>query len=317
MQRPQRPCLLISDPIEHLCPDGDSSLPLMEEAVRRGWQPFHAQAEELSLHGDTAQVRAGAITPHPPSLSGWHRPAARLYDLDHFPTILMRTDPPVDMAYLSACHILERGMGKSLIINAPDALLTAPEKIFVTDFADLMPSTLIAYDRETIARFHAEHGDIVLKPLYGRAGQGIFRLGKQPGSRDALLEMFDLLHPREPIVAQAYLPAIAQGDKRIILIDGEPVGAMLRLPGTDELRSNLAAGGRAEKTSLNLRDHEICERIRPGLKEKNLIFAGIDVIDGKLTEINVTSPTGIRQIDAFDGISIAARLWDYIDHRLS
>jgi glutathione synthase len=227
---------------------------------------------------------------------------------------LMRQDPPFDMSYITATHLLEHLHPQTLVVNDPVHVRNAPEKLYVTHFQQLMPPTVIASDRDQILEFRAEHGDIIIKPLFGNGGAGVFHITREDENLNALLEMFTQLY-REPVIAQRYLPEIRNGDKRIILIDGEPAGAINRVPPKGEARSNLHVGGKAMPSSLSARDREICDAIGPALKEKGLIFVGIDVIGDYLTEINVTSPTGIQQIDRFDNVNLSARIWDSIEAR--
>ncbi|HUE18303.1 MAG TPA: glutathione synthase, partial [Stellaceae bacterium] len=237
-------------------------------------------------------------------------------DLARMDVVLMRQDPPFDMAYITATHLLEHVRGKTLIVNDPVAVRNAPEKIFATHFPGLMPETLITSDRAAIEAFRAKHGDIILKPLFGNGGVGVFRLRPEDENLNALLEIFTQLY-REPIIVQRYLPAVREGDKRIILIEGEPVGAVLRVPAKGEARANLHVGGTAKKTSLTAREHDICAAIGPTLRKLGLVFVGIDVIGDYLTEINVTSPTGIQEIDRLDKVKLEALVWDAIEKRLS
>jgi glutathione synthase len=226
--------------------------------------------------------------------------------------ILMRQDPPFDLAYISATHLLERVQPATLVVNDPAHVRNAPEKVFVTEFPDLMPPTLVTRDLAEIKAFRAEHGDIVMKPLYGNGGAAVFRLAPQDANFGSLYDLFAVTF-REPWVVQKFLPAVKQGDKRIILVDGEFAGAVNRVPAADDLRSNMVRGGAAEATQLTAREREICARLGPPLRERGLLFAGIDVIDGFLTEINVTSPTGIRAIKRLGGPDIAAMIWDRIE----
>ena len=227
----------------------------------------------------------------------------------------MRQDPPFDMAYITATHILERLHPHTLVVNDPFHVRNAPEKLFVTLFKDLMPPTLITSDRAEIASFRAEHKDIILKPLYGNGGAGIFRVKQDDENITSLLEMFTTFY-REPVIVQRYVPEVRQGDKRIILVDGEFAGALNRVPAAGEARSNLHVGGKAEATTLTPREQEICARLGPELKSRGLIFTGIDVIGPYLTEVNVTSPTGIQEIKRFGGADIAALIWDAVEARL-
>jgi glutathione synthase len=236
-------------------------------------------------------------------------------DLSTFDVVHLRQDPPFDMGYITTTHLLERIHPKTLVVNDPAYVRNAPEKLFVTEFTDLTPPTLITRDRGEIVAFREEHGDIILKPLYGNGGAGVFRIAGGDENLAALLEIFEDAF-REPFVVQRYLAAVRQGDKRIILVDGKAVGAINRVPAAGEARSNMHVGGRPEPIELTLRDREICERIGPTLKERGLIFVGIDVIGDWLTEINVTSPTGIREVKKFGGADIAALVWDAVEERL-
>jgi len=230
--------------------------------------------------------------------------------------VLMRQDPPFDMAYISATHILEHVHPRTLVVNDPAAVRNAPEKLLVTHFPDLMPPTLVTWDPVAIRDFRAEFGDIIVKPLFGNGGAGVFRIKADDENLASLLEMH-WARSREPLMIQRYEKAVRQGDKRIILIDGEAAGALNRVPAVGEARSNMHVGGRAERVALSPRDEEICRRIGPMLREQGLIFVGIDVIGDYLTEINVTSPTGLQEIARFDGVNLAARIWDAIEARVA
>ncbi len=229
--------------------------------------------------------------------------------------VLMRQDPPFDMGYITAAHLLERLAGTTLVVNDPANVRSAPEKLWVLDFARFMPPTLITRDMAELTAFHERHGEIVVKPLHGNAGAAVFRIGREGGNLRALAELFSETW-KEPFIAQAFLPAVSEGDKRIILVDGEPIGAINRIPGKGEIRSNLAAGGTAHQTALSDREREICAALAPELRRRGLLFVGIDVIGGMLTEINVTSPTGLVALDRFEGINSAALIWDAIEARL-
>jgi glutathione synthase len=239
---------------------------------------------------------------------------AQTVALTEFDVILMRQDPPFDMAYITATHVLEHVADKVLIVNDPAEVRNAPEKLFVTHFPDLMPPTLITSDKDAIVEFRARHKDVVVKPLFGNGGSGVFHLKPDDENLGALLETFTILY-REPVIVQRYLPEIRQGDKRIILVEGNPVGAVSRIPQSGEARANFHAGGAAQKTTLTKREQEICAAIGPVLREKGLVFVGIDVIGDYLTEINVTSPTGIQEINRLDGVRIERTLWDAIEAR--
>jgi glutathione synthase len=230
--------------------------------------------------------------------------------------ILMRQDPPFDMGYITATHILEHLTKTTLVVNDPASVRNSPEKLFATHFPGLMPPTLVASDREEIVAFRREHGEIILKPLFGNGGAGVFHLRPEDDNLNALLEMFTTFY-REPIMVQRYIPAVRQGDKRIILVEGEPVGAVLRVPAAGEARANLHVGGAAVKTTLTAREREICAAIGPTLRQQGLVFVGIDVIGDYLTEINVTSPTGIQEINRLDGTRLEALVWDAIEARLN
>jgi len=238
--------------------------------------------------------------------------AAKRTELAGFDVVLLRQDPPFDLAYITTTHLLERIHPKTLVVNDPVHVRNAPEKLFVIEFADLMPPTLITRDRAEIKQFHAEHGEIVMKPLFGAGGAAVFRLSREDMNFGSLYDLFAATF-REPWVVQRYLPAVRQGDKRVILVDGEFAGAVNRVPQADDLRSNMVRGGVAQTTELNAREREICTRLGPALRERGLLFVGIDVIDGFLTEINVTSPTGIRAVKNFGGPDIAVMIWDKIE----
>jgi glutathione synthase len=240
---------------------------------------------------------------------------AFVYDLGAADVVLMRQDPPFDMAYISATHILERIHPKTLVVNDPREVRNAPEKLFVTEFGDFIPPTLITSDRLEIRDFRARHKEIILKPLYGNGGTGVFRIGPTDENLGSLLEMFTQFY-REPVIVQRYLPEVRQGDKRIILVDGEFAGAINRVPAAGEARSNMHVGGRPEKTELTGRERDICAAIGPELKRRGLIFTGIDVIGGYMTEINVTSPTGIQEVKRFGGADIAKLVWDAVESKV-
>ena len=303
------------DPIERIAIKGDSTFALCLEAQARGAELYSYQPRSLALEGGALRARAQKFSVK--DQEGDHvrlEPPAWL-DLSAADVVLMRQDPPFDMAYISATHLLEHLPRRTLVVNDPAEVRNAPEKLFVTHFNGLMPPTLISSDWEAIRGFRATHGDIILKPLYGNGGAGVFRVAPGDQNFNALLEFFTQFF-REPIIAQAYVPDVRKGDKRIILIDGVPAGAINRVPAPDEARSNLHVGGRAELAALSARDHEICAALGPELKKRGLIFVGIDVIGDYLTEINVTSPTGIREIKRLGGPDIAPMIWDAIEARL-
>jgi glutathione synthase len=303
------------DPIEGINVDADSTFALALEAQARGHKLWHYLPADLTFaHGEVrARMRTLAVKRE----KGNHATlgAFETRDLQSMDVVLMRQDPPFDMAYITATHILEHIHPKTLVVNDPSHVRNAPEKLFVTHFPDLMPPTLIASNRAEIDAFRAKHGEIIVKPLFGNGGAGVFHIKPDDDNLGSLLEMFTAFS-REPVIVQRYLPEIRQGDKRIILVDGQPAGAVLRVPAKGEARANLHVGGKAMKTTLTARDREICSGIGPALKERGLIFVGIDVIGDYLTEINVTSPTGIQEIGRLDGTDIAAQIWDAIESRI-
>ena len=314
------------DPIETVDIDKDSSFALMLEAQRRGHALWHYDVRSLALTegkpspGAPRTERLHA-TARPLTVSrdpgAHHRQGApeRLDLATGVDVVLMRQDPPFDMAYITATHMLEHVHPGTLVVNDPVSVRQSPEKILVTHFPDLMPPTLLTWDLAAIRDFRARHRDIIVKPLFGNGGAGVFRIREDDENLGALLEMH-FARSREPLMIQRYEPAVRQGDKRIILVDGEAVGALNRVPAQGESRSNLHVGGRAEPARLTARDREIVAAIGPRLKQDGLIFVGIDVIGDWLTEINVTSPTGLQEIDRFDQVNIAALVWDAIEARL-
>ena len=302
------------DPIDAIDIEADSSFALALEAKRRGHGLFHYLPTELSY--DRGRVLAKA---RPMSVRREHGNHATLgaletLDLRTLDVVLMRQDPPFDMGYIGATHLLERVHPETLVVNDPVSVRNAPEKLFVTHFPDLMPPTLITYDAEQIKAFRREYRDIIVKPLYGNGGAGVFHVKPDDDNLTSLLELF-AQSIKEPLMVQQYLPEVRYGDKRIILVDGEPAGALNRVPAAGEARANLHVGGRAERAGLTSREQEICEAIGPVLKDQGLVFVGIDVIGNWLTEINVTSPTGLQEIGRFDGVSLEARIWDAIEER--
>jgi glutathione synthase len=302
------------DPIESIDIDADSTFALALEAQARGHALFHYLPNHLVLREGRVRAKVSALSVKRERHAHYQLGTPELLDLASLDVILMRQDPPFDMSYITATHLLEHLHPQTLVVNDPVHVRNAPEKLYVTHFQQLMPPTVIASDRDQILEFRAEHGDIIIKPLFGNGGAGVFHITREDENLNALLEMFTQLY-REPVIAQRYLPEIRNGDKRIILIDGEPAGAINRVPPKGEARSNLHVGGKAMPSTLTSRDREICEAIGPALKEKGLIFVGIDVIGDYLTEINVTSPTGIQQIDRFDNVNLSARIWDSIEAR--
>jgi glutathione synthase len=302
------------DHVSSISIKGDSTFALCLEAQQRGHTLFHYTPDRLSLRDGRATARGEAMEVREEQGNHFTLGPTEKVDLAEMDVVLLRQDPPFDMAYITSTHILDRIHPKTLVVNDPASVRNAPEKIFVTEFADLMPETLITKDPEEVAAFRAEFGEIVLKPLYGNGGAGVFHITEGDRNLTSFLETFGLLF-REPFIVQRYLKDVRKGDKRIILVDGEYAGAINRVPSETDARSNMHVGGRAEATELTEREREICRRIGPALKERGLIFVGIDVIGDLLTEINVTSPTGIREIKRFGGPDIAALLWDAIEAR--
>ena len=294
---------------------GDTTFALMLEAQRRGHTLLHYLPERLSMRDGRAFAAMEAVRVADEKGRHYSLDEARIVDLGDCDVVLMRQDPPFDMAYISATHLLERVHPETFVVNDPAQVRNAPEKIFVTDFADLMPQTLISRNPQAIRDFRDEFGDIIIKPLYGHGGAAVFRLRQDDENLPALLELFiDMF--REPFVVQRYLPEVRDGDKRIILIDGKPVGAINRVPPVGDARSNMHVGGRAEAAALDEKEREICARIGPELKRRGFLLVGIDVIGGLMTEINVTSPTGIREVQRFGGPDIAAIFWDALEAKL-
>ncbi len=302
------------DPIETIKIDVDSTFVLALEAQRRGHALWHYLPQHLVLREGRLYAKARRLTLRREQGKHFTLESFDLLDLSTMDVVLMRQDPPFDMAYITATHLLEHIHPQTLVVNDPLEVRNAPEKLFVTHFKGIMPPTLIASDREAIEAFRAEHQDIVLKPLFGNGGADVFHVGPLDENFNALLETFTRLY-REPIVVQRYLPEVRAGDKRIILVDGKAVGAVSRIPKEGEARANLHVGARAVKAHLTERDREICAAIGPVLEQRGLVFVGIDVIGGMLTEINVTSPTGIQEINRFDGTRIESDIWDAIERR--
>ena len=297
---------------------GDSTFALMLSAQARGYTLFHYGADDLTYCDGRLTVSAHPVTVR--HVMGDHFAFGASVTLDlgrDIDVVWMRQDPPFDLGYITATHLLERIAGETLVLNDPASVRNAPEKLFVLDYARFMPPTLITRSLAEVRRFQAEHGDIVVKPLYGNAGSAVFKIGADGSNLAALTELFGEVW-REPFMVQAFLKEVAAGDKRIVLVDGVVAGAINRLPGKGEIRSNLAAGGRAEASELTPEEQEICAALGPELKARGLLFVGIDVIGDKwLTEINVTSPTGIVAIDAYNGTDTPAMIWDAIDARLA
>ncbi len=304
------------DPIEAVNIGGDSTFALMLEAQKRGHSLHHYLVHDLSAESGRVRARARPLRVQPEHGAhfAWGGDPLTL-DLGHdTDVVLMRQDPPFDMGYITATHLLEMASAETLVVNDPAEVRNAPEKLFVLRFPDLMPPTLVTRSLAEAMDFRSRHGAVVVKPLYGNAGTAVFLVGKDDGNLPALTELFSAVW-REPFMVQAFLPQVSEGDKRIVLVDGIPTGAINRLPKSGEIRSNLAAGGQAQATDLTPREAEICARIGPELKARGLVFVGIDVIAGYLTEINVTSPTGIVAIDRFNGTNTPALIWDAIEAR--
>ncbi len=304
------------DPLETVAIDADSTFVLALEAQRRGHGLYHYEPRHLSYRQGRVSARARPFEVRREPGNHVTFGAPEVIDLATLDVVLMRQDPPFNLAYISATHLLDRVHPGTLVVNDPHSVRNAPEKLFVTHFAELMPPTLISYDIDEIRAFRAEHGDVIVKPLYGNGGAGIFLIKKDDNNLSSLIETFQSFL-KEPLMVQRYLPEIRQGDKRIILIDGKPAGAVNRVPPEWDVRANMHVGGRAEKSALTKRDLEICEVIGPALEEYGLLFTGIDVIGDYLTEINVTSPTGLQEIDRFDGVSLERQIWDAIETRLA
>ena len=302
------------DPLEGINIAGDSTFALMLGAQKRGHRLYHYLADALSYADGRVLADAQEVSVQP--IAGNHFSLGELATLDlgrDVDVVLMRQDPPFDLGYITATHLLERIQSETLVVNDPAAVRNAPEKLWVLDFAQFMPPTVLTRSIGVAREFMERHGEAVLKPLHGNAGKAVFKIGSDGANLSALVEMFNTAY-REPHVLQAFLPEVAEGDKRIVLVDGEVAGAINRRPGAGEIRSNLAAGGTAEATELTDTEREICAALAPELKRRGLLFVGIDVIGGRwLTEINVTSPTGIVAMDAFNGSDTAGLIWDAID----
>ena len=294
--------------------EGDSTFVLGMEAQKRGYEVWHYTPPDLMFRDRKVLARVQPMTLRREKGNHFSLGTSQLVDLSTFDVVLLRQDPPFDMSYITTTHLLEHVHPKTLVVNDPASVRNAPEKLYVTHFDNVMPPTLISADPRALREFRDEHKDIILKPLFGNGGAGVFRV--QPGDENfaSLLEMFSQ-RSREPLIAQRYLPEVRKGDKRIILIDGKAVGAIDRVPAQGEARSNMHVGGVAVKAGLTKRDLEICEIIGPELARLGMIFVGIDVIGVYLTEINVTSPTGLQQINRFDGVCLEAQIWDRIEAR--
>src|ERR1700749_432395 len=300
------------DPIERINIRGDSTFALLLEAQRRGHALSYYTPDRLALADGKVSAAVRPLTVRDTPGDHFTLGEPRVTDLSTFDVVLLRQDPPFDLAYITSTHILERIHPNTLVVNDPAHVRNAPEKIFVTEFPDLMPPTLLTRDLEAIKAFRAEHGDIVMKPLYGTGGEGVFLLTREDLNFGSLYDLFSTMF-REQWVVQKFLPAVKKGDKRIILVDGEFAGAVNRVPADGDLRSNMVRGGTPSATDLTEREREICNRIGPALRERGLLFVGIDVIGDYLTEINVTSPTGIRSVKNLGGPGIAALIGDKIE----
>ncbi len=304
------------DPVEHVDVDADTTFAMMEEAQARGAELWVYQPDHLAWEEGRVLARARPVTVR--HVQGEHADLGEEVRLDlaeDIDVVLMRQDPPFDMAYLTAAHILEFLKGRTLVLNDPFWVRSSPEKLVPLLFAEYGPATLITRDETAIRDFRDRYGDVVIKPLFGNGGAGVFAMKEGDGNFSALLEMF-LTSSREPVIAQQFLPDVSKGDKRILLIDGEPVGAINRVPQAGEARSNMHVGGVAEPSGLDDADRRICDAIGPLLKERGLVLVGIDVIGGKLTEINVTSPTGVQELKRFSGIDTCAVFWDVVENKL-
>jgi glutathione synthase len=302
------------DPIARINIRGDSTFALLLEAQKRGHGLSYYTPDRLSLKGEDVVAPVRALNVRDEAGDHFTLGEPKRENLAQFDVILLRQDPPFDLAYITSTHLLERLHPKTLVVNDPASVRNAPEKIFVMDFPQLMPPTLISRDLDEINAFRDEHGAVVMKPLHGHGGAAVFRVMPQDMNFGSLFDMFSVTF-KEPWVIQRFLPEVKHGDKRIILVDGEFAGAVNRVPAPDDLRSNMVRGGAAQATELSKREQEICATLGPALRERGLLFVGIDVIDGYLTEINVTSPTGIRAIARLDGPDVAAMIWDVIEKK--
>jgi glutathione synthase len=304
------------DPIERINIRGDSTFALLLEAQARAHALSYYTPDRMALRDGKVSATVRPLVVRDAAGDHFTLGEPKHVDLASFDVVLLRQDPPFDLAYISSTHMLDRIHPKTLVVNDPSHVRNAPEKVFVTEFPDLMPPTLLTRDLDAIKAFRAEHGDIVMKPLYGKGGEAVFLLAREDLNFGSLYDLFATMF-REPWVVQKFLPAVKEGDKRIILVDGEFAGAVNRVPAPDDLRSNMVRGGVPAATELTDREREICARLGPALRDRGLIFVGIDVIGGFLTEINVTSPTGIRAIKNLGGPDIAAKIWDVIEAKRS
>lgn len=305
------------DPLEAVNPAGDSSFMMIEEAQARGHQVFVYGVGDLYYDSGFVGAWARPAKVFPGRTPHAEMGAAQRIDLrKDIDVVLMRQDPPFHMGYITAAHLLELVTEETLVVNDPAGVRSSPEKILTLMYPDLQPPTLITRDIARVHAFRAMHGDIVLKPLHGHGGAGVLKIGREDGNLEAVVDLFNKMVP-EPFIAQAFLPAVSEGDKRILIVDGKPVGAINRKPPSGAIRSNLVVGGTAEATDLSAREKEICVRIGPELQKRGLLFVGIDVIGGMMTEINVTSPTGARALKRLSGVDAVAAMWDVIEKKLA
>lgn len=303
------------DPIDKIDIRGDSTFALLLEAQQREHSIFYYTPDKLFMRDGRVYAEGQELRVNDVQGAHFQVGAKQTLDLQELNAVLLRQDPPFDMAYVTTTHILDHIHPRTLVVNDPSSVRNAPEKLFVTEFPELTPPTLITRSLDAVNAFRAEFGDIIVKPLYGNGGAAVFRIGPGDTNTGSLVELFQTVF-REPFVVQQYLPDVRRGDKRIILVDGKPAGAINRVPAAHETRSNMHVGGRPEATELTARERDICETIGPELKRRGLIFVGIDIIGDYLTEINVTSPTGIREIERFGGADIAALIWDAIEGKI-
>jgi glutathione synthase len=304
------------DPLETVNPAGDTSFMMIEEAQARGWRVYVYGVPDLSYEAGrvTARARAAKVLPGQTPHASFEAPVTLDLRTD-VDVVLMRQDPPFHMGYITAAHMLELVTAETLVVNDPEGVRGAPEKVLPLIFPHLQPPTLVTRDIDALHAFREKHGDLVLKPLHGHGGSGVLKIGRDDGNLEAVVDLFRRMWI-EPFIAQAFLPAVVEGDKRILLVDGEPVGAINRRPPAGAIRSNLVVGGMAEAAELTAREREICAAIGPELKRRGLLFVGIDVIGGYMTEINVTSPTGARALKRLSGVDAVARMWDVIEAKL-
>jgi len=304
------------DPVQDINIEADSTFLIGLEAQQRGYSLYHYHPDDLMYEGGKVLARVQSLQLRNEQGNHYTLGESQLIDLSTMDVIWLRQDPPFDMAYLTTTYLLDMLPATTLVVNNASEVRNNPEKLYITKFPNLMPPSLITRDTQAVKAFRKKHTDIIIKPLYGNGGWGVLHIKPNDDNLNSLLEMH-MAGSREPLMVQAYLPAVRQGDKRIILIDGEPAGAINRIPPEGEARSNMHAGGTPESSTLNERDLEICQAIGQDLKDRGLIFAGIDVIGGYLTEINVTSPTGLQEIRKFDGVALEGHLWDAIEARLN